>query len=785
MSLLSDLLDKAEARDKGRDRQDKRVSGRSLLGDLLDRAESQQEPRGQPQRLARPMKRQQRRGAPQGRPEGYAKTLRDALAVVRKKRSEPRPSHVLERVRSWARFDRTLKGWVQENPAIVLMDARARLPGQPKTPLSRPPEKRKIDPVPVGISGIVAPMIAKLVNRPIAAEAFSGGGLLGCALWLEGVYVPELCEWDEWAVKTLKTNIHEHAVSGNALTWDPTIPDGGLDMLCGGPPCTDFSPARDLGGGVNLVANSVRNLYPRVLEWIADTQPRVVMMENTGNVATSKVRGIRSSMVIQPPGDSGGNIRPFFRSWWRNLDRLGYDGVFWVMYAPDYGTPQNRTRAWVVAWPKGAPWGEQLRSIPEPTFAHPASTAVAGGKRLPWVSAFDRLLSGCCGEYGLSDCAAACYADGLCATCVDGANYERGPNMDGDQGRRSPTAKVVRNMAGVFERSTGTNTLRIKSIGFIDLTPWNAFAPRQSAPKFGDKVTDWLSKAITSNIRKDDMYAMLAPPDMPRGLWAKRYSESEKERREFVSGMVRLSARDAAKLQDVPNYWKFEGGKNAVFQQIGNGIPVNMGRTVIRAVLNALGYAVPIPGTESDSPFNGSWPLDAVDPCARFVAPVAHPGTRMLSIVDVLATKDQRQQLQLVRRRPVVDHKKLALRLQRQELSRQRRLFWVEPYPGAGYEDYQWSEIGDWTPVSLDDLPPGFDNWHEASNTVQGESGDREFLRMTNHFAKVYMDALGGEDATPRDGAQLFFRAWGLGQVRDDEFDPSAGYPSWSPFGDG
>ena len=719
-----------------------------------------------------------------GRPSGYREAFDRAMAAV-SRQQDPRPSFVLARVRELVARDRRLKAWVQENPAVVMMEARAKLPRQPSTPLTPPPRQRKIDPVSVGITGIVAPGVNKLVDRPIAAEAFSGGGLLGCALWLEGVYVSELCEWDEWAVKTLKTNIHEHAVSSDALEWNPSVPDGGLDLLCGGPPCTDFSPARDLGGGVNLVANSNRNLYPRVLEWIADTQPRVVAMENTANVATSRVRGIRRSFVVQPPGAGSGNIGPFFRSWWRNLDRLGYEGVFWVMYAPDYGTPQNRTRAWVIAWPKGAPWGETLRTIPEPTFEHPASVAVASGKKLPWVSAFDRLLSGCCGGYGFSDCINACYLEGACATCIDGARYERAPNMGGAQGRRAPSASVVRRMAGVFERGSGADALRLKALGFIDLTPWNAFARRQVVPEFGDRVTDWLSRAITSNIAKDDIQALMAPPDMPKAVWEGRYSRDGRERRRFVKHMVRASVRDAAKLQDVPNFWLFEGGKNAAFQQVGNGIPVNMGRTVVRSILGALGYPVPIPGTESAEPFNGCWPMDAVDPCAGLKAPVAYPGDGGLSIVDVLVAKDQREQRQFARRRPVIDHAALSRRMQRQRESRQRRPYWREAYPGAGVEDYQWDLLVDWTPVSLDDLPPGFEDWNEASNIVQGQMGDRGFLRLTNHFARVYRDALGGEGASLEDGAALFYRAWGLGRVRAGEFDASAGYPSWSPFSDG
>jgi site-specific DNA-cytosine methylase len=56
----------------------------------------------------------------------------------------------------------------------------------------------------------------------------------------------------------------------------------------------------------------------------------------------------------------------------------------------------------------------------------------------------------------------------------------------------------------------------------------------------------------------------------------------------YMSQLKRMSIRDAAKLQDVPQWYSFVGSPNQTYMQIGNGIPVNLGRAVARRVVEAL-----------------------------------------------------------------------------------------------------------------------------------------------------------------------------------------------------
>ena len=739
------------------------------------------------------------------------------------KADDRRPSRVLAGARKKVRSGEVRK-WIEANPGLVLQYARKGLLDQPSTPLAYPPKSRTLRKVlKQGRRGIINYGTDQLVNRPIAAEAFSGGGLYEIALWVEGVYVNQMCELNAKAIKTLQVNLHTEARERDALKWEPYSPDGGLDLLTGGPPCKDFTQARALGGGNYLGASSARNMYPKVLDWIADTQPRVVLLENSGAVAVSQPASERGSRIIAAPGIPGNTDRSleiynFFVNWWRNLDALGYEGHYWILYAPDYGTPQNRVRAWVVAWPKGAPWAKVLKKLPPRTHGHPASRLVREGKLLPWVSAFDREMSGCCGGYGLTGCMNLNNGEGACFTCEDGANFYEAPNQTGNEARLTPTTSVRNNIAGRLS----DGRLRSNFISPIDLSPWSAFATRDPIEQVGKgaKVVDWLARAMVAHAKKDATNILIIPPDMPKHIYDLRYSDDEKERRVWASSLVRMSVRDMAKIQDVPMWWKFVGGKNAAMEQIGNGIPVNMGRAVARQAIKALGYECPLPGTESTNGLSGLWPYDRLDPCVIYNAPFAAPGAMFDTQIyaDMQGMEGPYRQLtpQLSRKRPVADFKSLRRYERKRKIQEQRRQYWREHYPGAGVQDYIWETTSH---GRLTGTPPGFGGtfisqrddlgWMEHADAqwqfytqLQGTLGDDKGARLINHLVLAYTHGAvanpdnwksPGTKAQRRAGVRAMAKAMSdhSGAVDanvkwiEQDYDLSLGLPDWSVYNRG
>jgi hypothetical protein len=224
-------------------------------------------------------------------------------------------------------------------------------------------------------------------------------------------------------------------------------------------------------------------------------------------------------------------------------------------------------------------------------------------------------------------------------------------------------------------------------------------------------------------------------------------------------------------LQDVPQWYQFEGSRTAQYLQLGNGIPVNLGRAVAAHLLRALGKPVPMPNALAARPLpKGLWPMDRVDACAAFTGVLGYPDSDAAwgPFEKPLTPQDRR-------RRPFPT---------RQEFDRMLR--WREEIgarvaavpPGATRERYEELEVGywrptpergagteeyvhdpDWTPGAPDDYPPGFP---DATYWFQWIDGEGEAY---NHYARLY-----------REGFPEHRYSW--------PHRPEYGYPAWSRFVD-
>lgn len=621
------------------------------------------------------------------------------------RQESPRPSEVVRRLLAGPKSE-----LVESMRAELLQRARERLPRQPATPRTPPPETRRIKPPREGVLGIVAPGSAILRDRPIAAEAFTGGGLLSIAGLAEGVYAHEICEYDQACIDTLRLNLHSFAEARDAFTWTPSVPDGGLDLLLGGPPCQPFSRGASLGASLDVGPASPRNAYPRVLDWLADAQPRVAILENSADVTR-------------------GTFKAWFDIWWRSAAILGYEGVFWVLQAADFGTPQNRERAFAVLWPRGASWGKALRQPPAPTHGRPGSPAVERGEVLPWSRPFDRVFSGCCGGYGLSGCVNLGNLEGSCSSCVDGANFQAAPNQSGEEGRRVPTQALVNTYSGLFDEETGRTRLEARRP--VPMSVEAAFKPFDPSSRIN---VEYLSPAITAGGGIKRVVDSLMIPPNATGLVSAIDLGSEKARKDFVKKLQVMSVRDAAKIQDVPQWWAFEGGRGAAWRQVGNGIPVNLGRAVLRHALSALGYATPILGSMASDPFQGLWPLDAADPCAQFMGVEGYPGQTYVPLVRAKElTRSQRQA------RPFLGPEHHAEVQRSKALLEPRRQFWMDVEPGLQMPDHA-RILKAWKPASCDDVPPGFLDMDEFLANLDGEDED-----TGNGYVDLYAKVCGGK----------------------------------------
>ena len=161
--------------------------------------------------------------------------------------------------------------------------------------------------------------------RLTSVEICAGAGGQAAGLERAGFEHIALVELDRWACETLRTNRPEwNVIEQDLHTFDGT-PYAGVDLLAGGVPCPPFSVA-----GKRLGELDDRDLFPQALRLVGETRPHAVMLEN--------VRGL---------------LEPVFEDYRAQLDAqlrsLGYEPEWRLLQAADYGVPQLRPRAIMVA----------------------------------------------------------------------------------------------------------------------------------------------------------------------------------------------------------------------------------------------------------------------------------------------------------------------------------------------------------------------------------------------------------------------------------------------------
>lgn len=373
----------------------------------------------------------------------------------------------------------------------------------------------------------------------------------------EGIDVLEHCEWDRAAVETLRRNWPSQVRECDAAEYAPRVRN--VELVFGGPPCQPFSRA-----GKRMGCEDPRDRFFLAHKWARTIRPRLFVLETVANVFS----------------DSFADWREW---WWDQMDERGYRGVMWSILSADYGTPQLRPRVFFVAWRKGEKRMAKVLAEPPPrTHAHPDE---AEGLGLPvWTTAMERLIGGCCGRYGLYTCWALNNAYTACETCFGGSNYQMAENESVDDDLSEQQIRyLLRDPTRVTRRHPPT-----------DLGGLQPERPHR-----------WLlAETMTANLRRGVPYGLVVHQDAAY----KSVPELLRDQAQAgLPGLRRLSVREAAKLQDVPQWYVFEGSVAQQYRQVGNGVAVNVARAVGRHVMRAFGRRIPKDALarRSDS---GMWP---------------------------------------------------------------------------------------------------------------------------------------------------------------------------------
>jgi len=166
-------------------------------------------------------------------------------------------------------------------------------------------------------------------------DLFAGAGGFGLGFRLAGYSINFSLEIDEWAAQTLSYNNPSmkvvrddirHFKSHNEVhTICPVSPH----IIIGGPPCQGFS----IAGPSQKDPNDPRNsLFKDFARWVEYLNPQIFVMENVkGFLARHNANGEKVIDIIR-----------------KTFLNLGYSTEVWLLNAAEYGVPQIRERVFIV-----------------------------------------------------------------------------------------------------------------------------------------------------------------------------------------------------------------------------------------------------------------------------------------------------------------------------------------------------------------------------------------------------------------------------------------------------
>lgn len=156
-------------------------------------------------------------------------------------------------------------------------------------------------------------------------ELCAGGGGAALGLEIAGFHPKALIELDRHACATLRSNRpYWNVIEGDIRKLDLANWKG-VDLLSGGLPCPPFSIA-----GKQLGPDDERDLFPAMLEIVKTVKPRAVLIENVRGIVTDRFKSYREKIS-------------------KALDKQGFDTYWAAFNAVNFGVPQTRFRAFLVA----------------------------------------------------------------------------------------------------------------------------------------------------------------------------------------------------------------------------------------------------------------------------------------------------------------------------------------------------------------------------------------------------------------------------------------------------
>ena len=387
-----------------------------------------------------------------------------------------------------------------------------------------------------------------------SVELFAGAGGLALGTTLAGFKHEAILEWNKDCVASIREN--QRRCIEPVREW-PEVecsdvrkfdfgPHGGIDLLSGGPPCQPFSI-----GGKHRGHKDDRNLFPEMLRAVRETSPKAVLVENVRGLLRPAFASFFEYILLQLAYPTLAPRRS--EDWPKHLSRLErhhsrtehaeYKVFFRKLNAADFGVPQKRERVFIVGLRADlyTEW-----SFPVPTHSE---DALLYSK---WVS----------GDY-----------------------WEE---HEVSKRARPQCPDRLRNRVNRLE----------ESLFLPELKPWRTV--RDAIADLPDPRKPKLASAVNNHRLNPGARVYKGHTGSPLDEPAKTLKAGDhgvpggENMLTYPSGKVRyFTVREAARLQTFPDDYVFEGAWTEAMRQLGNAVPVSLGRVVAKSIQERLRKAVP------------------------------------------------------------------------------------------------------------------------------------------------------------------------------------------------
>jgi DNA (cytosine-5)-methyltransferase 1 len=396
-----------------------------------------------------------------------------------------------------------------------------------------------------------------LTEAGTSIELFTGGGGLALAMHEAGFRHLAAVEIEKRACSTLRAN---HAVpfdkeaprpgavgdawpliEGNVIDVDFARWAGEVDVVAGGVPCQPWSL-----GGAHQGFNDGRNLWPELFRCVRETRPRAIIAENVKGLLRPSFRPYYEYILRELAAPFEERVQG---EDWRDHDRRlvkalsdrdadpgrRYDVKYLLVNAADFGVPQIRYRVFVVAFRRDL--GLQDWKMPSATHSDAA---------LRWDQATGKYWQ----RHGLP--------------MREHINQLQVPLPDGCL----PWSTLRDAIADMPEPLEPLNS-KLEYPGWLHHVGWpGAREYSGHTPNDLDKP----AKTVKAGVH-----------GVPGGETVLRRDD----------GSIRyMTVREVARVMTFPDDWRFEGPRGEQMRQLGNAVPVLLGKVMAKAVADALASAV-------------------------------------------------------------------------------------------------------------------------------------------------------------------------------------------------